>query len=243
MRGVPKSISGCRLNFCLVLSMDKQILARAEEQRDCCPECTCRGHSLQFPSLPTVSHVLGWYSVTPAKTHGCLPQSATSLTSHPTQPSSIPHCHHDSSSSHVTIITAHRTSAHPSVSPHLHISSEPCSRALFLPAPHASAGPGLCRMSPGLQRLGLNYSEAGPHTQQPALVSCTHGTPGVRSSHGPQAWSSVTEAEQGHSLPVCIFGNRTRIKLKEDDAHGLQGWLCSHGHKVCGKRRTMNCEQ
>jgi hypothetical protein len=81
------------------------------------------------------------------------------------------------------------------------------------------------------------------HTQQPAIVSCIYGTPGVRNSRGPQAWSSLAEAEQGHSLPVCIFGNRTRIKLKEDDAHGLQGWLCSHGHKVCGKRRTMSCEQ
>lgn len=72
-----------------------------------------------------------------------------------------------------------------------------------------------------LQTSGLGCSEPDPHSQQPAPVSCIHGTLVVRRSHVPQAQCSMAEAEQGHSLPVCIFGNRTRIKLKEDDAHGL----------------------
>lgn len=101
-----------------------------------------------------------------------------------------------------------------------------------------TAGPGWCRASAGLQRPSLGYPEAGPHT-------CSLHTwhPGGEQQPGTPGLEQRGRAEHGRSLPVCIFGNRTRIKLKEDDAHGLQGWLCSHGRKVCGKRRTVSCEE
>lgn len=135
-----------------------------------------------------------------------------------------------------TLLTTHRTAPHPCLAT---VVLSPCSREVVPPLPHIkqplskAEGPGLCRMPP----------ETGPHLQHPVLVSCTHSTPGVRSGHVPQAQCSMAEAGQGHLLPVCVFGNGTRIELKEDDAHELQGWLCSHGHKVCGKRRTMSCEE
>lgn len=128
--------------------------------------------------MPTVSHVLSRYSVTPGKIHGCFPQSATSRTPLPTQPggSLLPH----SSSSDVTLITAHRTSPHPSVSPHCALALSPCSRMVLLPAPHArqplseTAEPCIgCLQASRDQDSG--YSEAG-HTASrlPCLLHTWH---------------------------------------------------------------------
>lgn len=40
----------------------------------------------------------------------------------------------------------------------------------------------------------------------------------------------MAEAEQEGWLPVCIFGNGTRIELKEDDAH----WVSRVGSPLTG---------
>lgn len=74
----------------------------------------------------------------------------------------------------------------------------------------------------------------------PGAGLCPHPACGAHA--GSQGWwAPEAERDSGCSpggLPVCIFGNRARIKLKEDDAHESQGGAWLHGSRALQEKET-----
>lgn len=107
-------------------------------------------------------------------------------------------------------------------------------RQVFPPAPtlrdhclRGTAGPVRLVPGPPSPLLGSSSSSMPLLLGSPAWVLWTVGHPRLSGR-----WQTQSEG-----LPVRIFGNRARIELKEDDAHGsLRVALLTQGYTVCGKR-------